>query len=723
MLSLQRLMQYVAIRKRCFHTSSKKCGYIVLVPEIGEEGLTGDITITPGSLPDFNDITIENCLGAIGRQAGAVEKTVKQIESNILPLPTNKSIDTVELFRKLDEATGPLDTTWGIAKALYLGNSTLIPTKTYMNIHDRARKARASKFCSKPIYDALQKEKKSIVDTFDERLLRKYLLEGGLNGLGLKDDARADLKEVLLRLGRERANFKNKVNISMHSFAHLVKDYQLVRDFPSTLLEATIIDNNNTINQGPWKFTLQPQVVDGFLKHCPDRVHRWNIWQANVRKASTHMDKSLENSTHIEKIRSLRKRQANILGYPNYATMSMQTKMASNISNLKQLFSKLLQFAGPAQSVEIEQLQNFATASGFEHRLDVYDVSYWQRKYLLSKYKLDEQTLRIYFPLPKVLSGLFAFSESLFGIKIVERTDAQVWQPLVKYYDVYDNDRGVKSVGGFYIDCYSKENKFGKNNGWMVSIRNRNDSAKLSPLCALIFNFTPPSENEPCLLSMDDLRMIFKTFGSALQHILTEAPFTDLAGLSNIEWDASQVAGCVLSNFLDNPLILKTISDTQNCGPLPDDLAHKTKLFKTHLAGYNLCEELYIADLDIELHQCDNFWLDVVRKLWPVYKCMPLDKKDSHPCSFTEIFSGDWGAAQFSHLYSKVIAADIMEAFEDNNENMNSIGERFKKTFLSLGGAVPAAEVFRRFRGRDPSVEALLKSLNIWRDSRTPDSL
>ncbi|KAL9899649.1 uncharacterized protein ACN427_007241 [Glossina fuscipes fuscipes] len=580
------------------------------------------------------------------RQEGAVERSVKQIESKILALPTNKSIDTVELFRKLDEATGPLDTTWGTAKALYLGNSTLIPTKTYMNIHDRARKARASKFCSKSIYDALQKEKKAIVGTFEERLLRKYLLEGGLNGFGLKDDTRASLKDVLLRLGRERANFKNKVNISMHSFAHLIKDYQLVRDFPSTLLEATIIDNNNT-NQGPWKFTLQPQVVDGFLKHCPDRIHRWNIWRANVRKASTHMDKSLENSTHIEKIRSLRKRQANILGYPNYATMSMQTKMASSISNLKQIFSKLLQFAGPAQSVEIEQLQNFATASGFEHRLDVYDVSYWQRKYLLSKYKLDEETLRKYFPLPKTLSGLFAFSESLFGIKIVERTDAQIWQPLVKYYDVYDNDRGLKSVGGFYIDCYSKENKLGKNNGWMVSIRNRNNSAKLSPLCALIINFTPPSGNGPCLLSMDDLRMVFKTFGSALQHILTEAPFTDLAGLSNIEWDASQVAGCVLSNFLDNPSILKTISD----------------------------------------------------------------------------ISGDWGAAQFRHLYSKVIAADIMEAFEDNNEDMNSVGERFKKTFLPLGGAVPAAEVFRRFRGRDPSVEALLKSLNIWRDTRTPHSL
>lgn len=726
MLTALRQLSKAQAVKRYLHTTSKQNGYIVLVPEIGEEGQAGECIVKPDGLPAFNDITIENCLGAIGSQAGAVEKLVKGIENDIQDMKENENLDVGQVFKELDEVTGPLDTTWGIAKALYLGNCTLIPTKSYMNIHERARNARASRFCSKVLFEALQEQNEDLSDTEEKRLLQKYLLEGKLNGLSLSNNTRNGLKDILMQLGKERASFKNKVNVSVHSFAHVVNDYQLVRDFPSTLLEATVIDSNAPINQGPWKFTLQPQIVEGFLKYCPDRTHRWNIWQANVRKSSNHMDKSLENSTHLEKIRGLRKRQANALGYPDYATMSMQTKMVKDVATLKQTFAKLLQFSGPAQSVEIEGLQQFANNSGFQHKLDLFDVTYWQRKYLLSEHKIDEEALRVYFPLPRVFSGLFSLSEKLFNIKIVERTDAQVWQPAVKYFDVFDCDSSNSShpVGGFYVDCYSKENKFGKNNGWMVSIRNRNEAAKLSPLCALIFNFNQPINDKPYLLNIDDLKMVFKTFGSAMQHLLTKASFTDLAGLSNVEWDASQVTGYVMTNFLDNPTILKSVSGhVDSDDPLPDNLAKNVRLLKTHLGGYNLSQELYLSDLDIEFHQSDNFWLEIVRKLWPVYKCMPLDKKDSHPCSLTDIFSGDWGAAHFSHLYSKMIAADISDAFQQNPQDMQVVGKRFKDTFLSSGGAVPTAEVFRRFRGRDPSVEALLRSLDIYHESQTSGEL
>lgn len=401
----------------------------------------------------------------------------------------------------------------------------------------------------------------------------------------------------------------------------------------------------------------------------------------------------------------------------------MQTKMVQNVDNLKQIFAKMVQFAGPAQSVELEKLQHFALSNGFEHSLETYDVPYWQRKYLLSEHQLNEQTLSEYFPLPRVFSGMFSLCEKLFNIKIVEQPNADVWQPAVKYFDVFDLDQSSQTpVGGFYVDCYSKENKYGKNNGWMVSIRNRNEAAKLSPLCAMIFNFSKAADGKPHLLTIDDLRMVFKTFGSTLQHLLTKAEFTDLSGLSNIEWDASQISANVLSNFLDNAAILKTISGHyKNDDILPDNLANATTLLKTHMAGYNLCQEIYMAHLDIELHQVADYWLDVVKKLWPTYRCLPLDKRDAHPCSMTEIFSGDWAAAQFSHLYSKMIAADITDAF--NQADMSSVGKRFKDSFLASGGSVPTAEVFRRFRGRDPSVQALLTSLNILKPTQTSGEL
>ncbi|EDW84732.1 uncharacterized protein Dwil_GK12976 [Drosophila willistoni] len=713
--------------QRWLHTSQSRPGYIVLVPEIGEEGPTEGLLKADG-LPAFSDITIEMCLGAIGQQAAGVEKVVKSLEQDI---QSGKGpLDSSNIFADLDAVTGPLETTWGVAKALYLGNSTLIPTKSYMNIHERARNARAAKFCNKIVYQALTKQKES-GDRDDQRLRQKFLLEGKLNGLALDKNAQDGLKQLLTQLGRERSSFKNKVNMAVHSFGHVINDFQLVRDFPPTLLEATARDSNQAL-QGPWKITLQPQIVEGFLKYCPDRLQRWNVWRANAIKASQQQDKSLENSTHLEKIRGLRKRQANLLGYSSYAEMSMQTKMVGSVDNLKQIFAKLLKFAGPAQSVELEELQKFANASNAgganQYQLDAYDVSYWGRKQLAAESSLHENKLSEFFPLPRVLSGVFGLSEKLFNIRIVEHTQAEVWHPAVKFYHVFDNDATSSSepVGGFYVDCYSKEHKFGRNNGWMVGIRNSNKSANLTPLCALIFNFTEPTEpQKPPLLSYDDLQMLFKTFGTGLQHLLTQAKYSDLAGLSNIEWDASQVSGYVMSNFLDNPTILQSLSGHyENGEPIDAALASKMRLFKTKLAGYNLCKELYAADLDIELHRSESFWLDTVRKLWPVYHCMPLDKKDAHPCSMTDIFAGDWAAAQFSHLYSKLIAADISSSFinQRNIDDYAAVGKRYKETFLSSGGSLPTAEVFRRFQGRDPSVEALLKSLEIYEPSQTTEN-
>ncbi|KAH8256370.1 hypothetical protein KR032_004821 [Drosophila birchii] len=708
------------------HTSENRPGYIVLVPEIGEEGTMGEGVLKPDGLPAFSDITIEMCLGAIGQQASAVEKSVKALESD---LQSGRQLDAAGIFRELDAVTGPLETTWGVGKALYLGNSTLIPTKSYMNIHERARNARAAKFCNPTVYKALQ-EATSVAGADEQRLRQKFLLEGKLNGLTLDKDKQDGLKELLTHLGRERASFKNKVNMAVHSFGHVVADFNLVRDFPPALLEATAVDSSQSL-EGPWKITLQPQVVDGFLKYCPERLQRWNVWRANVLKASSQQSKALETSTHLEKIRGLRQRQANLLGYANFAEMSMQTKMVGSVDNLKQIFAKLLKFSGPAQSVELEKLQIFAQDSGCDYKLEAYDVAYWRRKQLAAEHGLQEQKISEFFPLPRVLAGMFALSEKLFGIQIVEQPKAEVWHPAVKFYDVFDADSSNSStpVGGFYVDCYSKEHKFGRNNGWMVGIRNSNKTAELTPLCALIFNFSEPpqgsAESKPPLLCYDDLQMLFKTFGSGLQHLLTQAGYSDLAGLSNIEWDASQVSGHVMSNFLDDPTVIRSLSGHFSSGePLDAELSQKMRLLKTQLAGYNLCQDLYLADLDVELHRSNAFWLQIVRKLWPVYHCMPLDKMDAHPCSLTDIFAGDWAAAQFSHLYSRLIAADISSSFAEqrNEDNYVAVGRRYKQTFLSSGGSVPTAEVFRRFQGRDPSGEALLKSLDIFVPSQTTDS-
>lgn len=716
-----------SVLKKFLSTTSCRNSYIVLVPEIGEEDNSTESLVKPDGLLHFNGLTVENCQAAIAKQSALVEQTVKGIEINIAG---KENLDLFEdVFHKLENVTGPLETTWGIAKTIYLGYSTLMPTKSYLNIHERARRARASKFSNDIIFKKIKNfnENVDIKIAEEKRLVEKYLLEGKLNGLDLSEADKRKLEDITDKLGQERANFKNKVNQSIKQFRHELENYALVREFPLNLLESIAVDPHQPTN-GPWKISLQPHIVEEFLKYCPDRMERWNVWQADVRKASGLSEKNLENSTHIEKIRGLRKRQAELLGYKNYATMSMETKMIKTVENAKEMFTTLLKHAGPIQQTEITTLQDFANDSGFKHKLEIYDILYWQRKYLKSNYNLDENIIREYFTLSNVLNGLFEISEKLFNIKIAERKNVEVWHSGVKYYDVFDkNISDEEPIAGFYLDCYSRENQFNRNLGWMVGIRNRNVLAESKPLSAIIFNFNTTFNDNPYLLTMEDLQMIFKNFGSALQHLLTKANYTDLAGLSNIEWDASQICGNVLINFLNDEKVLKKLSSHYSSGnPLPDDLLQNINLFRTHLSAYKLCKELYLCDLDLELYSSTDFWLDVVKKLWPIYNIIPLNKIDSHPCSMQNIFSGDWGAAYFSNLYSRLIAADIYDAFIENEiknvgNGENTTGIRFKETFLSYGGSMKTEEIFRRFRGRDPTPVALLKSLNIHNVSQTSD--
>lgn len=666
-------------------------------------------------MPEFSKFTIENCVSSIAANSNIIKKSIADIEKRLEGKEISPE-NIKEILVELDHNSNQLETVWGIAKTLYLANNGSIPTKSYLNIHEKAREVKASKFTNKIIYEALQSIRNSdqfkSLDYEEQKLVEKFLLEGRLNGLGLTEKMKDQLSNCIVNLGKERSQFLNKVNYAINTFNHTINDYNVVRDFPEHLLEATAKSPKDSTN-GPWKITLHPHIYEEFLKYCPDRMQRWNVWQANVRKCSLHSEKSAENSTHVEKIRGFRQKQAEILGFSSYAEMSMQTKMVQSVDNIKQLFTDLLKYAGPKQVTEVNNLQAFASKSGFQHDLDLFDIAFWQRKYLLSEHDFDEQKFKEYFPLPTVLNGLFKLSETVFDIKIVEK-DADVWHENVKYFEVFDNSgNGFEPIGGFYLDCYNKEAKFtGNNSGHMVGIRN------LNPLSALIFNFNSPLYGKPYLLSINDLKMVFKTFGTQLQHLLTKSRFSGLAGLSNIEWDASQLCGQVLINFLDDPKVLKQISSHYVSGETLDEKYFNSILIqKQSMAGYNMCNELYLANLDIELFNSKDFWLDVVKRLWPIYQVLPLDKKNAHVCSMTNIIAGDWSAAYFSHLYSKMLAADVCEAFSDPSNDITSIGKRFKETFLRSGGSISTPEVFRRFRGRDPSHEALLKRLDLLKSS------
>lgn len=710
--------------------SQKRHGYIVLVPEIGEDlPERNPLTKSENGLPEYNNVTIEKCVGTIGQQAMAVEKGVRALETKIAGGEEGVAAVTdviKDILLPLEMLSAPLETTWGVAKTLYLGNSSKMPTKSYMTIHERARNARRAKFNSVPIYNALKgvdAAAKKNLSQEEQRLVNKYLLESKLSGIEVDGSSKHELKEVLEKLSQERSKFHGKREVAVKKYSQVIKNPALMQEFPPSVLQALAVDQSQVV-KGPWKITLQPFVVQNFLEYCPDRTHRWNLWQADTRKCSNHTDKALENSTHLEQIRSLRKRQAKLLGYESFAHMSMETKMVGSIENLRGTLDELLQYGRPALENEIVSLEGFANENGYKGKLDIYDVPYWKRRQLSEVHQFDKEAMREYFPMPKVLSGLFQLAESLFDIRIVERTGMDTWHEDVRFFDIFDAQKGTEPMAGFYTDLYSREEEkisVAGNSGWMVGVVNKSVVAGDNPLAALICNFPAPLYGKPSLLTLDDVQILFHKFGHALQHLLTQTHFSELAGLSNVEWDAVEVSGYVLTHLLQDPDVIRSISAHYGTEqPIPDACIQSIQKRHTHLAGYELCRELYFSNLDLELHVTSDYWLDIIKKLYPQFHPFPLDKKDAHPCSLSTIFSGDWGAAYYSRLWSRLVAADVYSAFAEAKAGKSGgqqaeAGRRFRDTFLALGGSCHPSEVFRQFRGRDPSPKALLQTLGIYK--------
>lgn len=676
-------------------------------------------------------MSIEKCVSLIGKQAVDLERNVKALEVTLSGKQSPPADIFQEVIDPLEKFWAPLETTWGLAKTLYLGNSTLMPTKSFSTIHDRAQKARVAKFNSRPIYNAIKAAYKEVagrpeVSEEQKRLLDKYLLEGRLNGLDMTEKNYELFTEAMVKLKKERSKYQQNVDKATNIFKNVIKNFELVREFPTDILATLAVDPSQPL-QGPWTVTLKsPEQLNRFLEFCPDRTERWNVWQAANRRASTHIDKQLQNSTTIEEIRFLRRDQAQLLGYNSFLDLSMETKMVKDLPQLKDTINAINEFAKPRQELEMQALLGYAQDNGFKQdTLELHDIPFWRRKHLLAQ-NYDEFLVQEYFPLQKVLTGLFELTSELFQVRLVERegNGFDRWHDDVRYFDVFDESSGGSAttpVGGFYLDLYSRDMEkpvAQQQRGWTIAVRNRSKLTGATPLAAMIFNF--PAERvykRPCLLTLTDVQMLFERFGYALQHLLTRANYCDVAGVSNIEWDAVNISPYVLSQFLYEPQVLASVSSHyKTADPLSDQLIQGIQKKRVHLAGHDICQELFLSALDVELHTTKEFWPDIMRRLWDQFQVLPLDKRNSYACSWTPVFSGAYGGAYFSDLWSRMVATDVYSAFYEagpGGEKRAEIGQRYRDTFLALGGACSPAEVFRRFRGRDPSPKALISALDL----------
>ncbi|KAK2577031.1 hypothetical protein KPH14_011990 [Odynerus spinipes] len=699
----------------------KRNGYIVLLPEIGEECPEGNL-LKEDKTPEFNNITIEKCIAAIRKQAIDCDKRIEKIEAE---LQNKKDIDVFnDVLLPLEETYVPLGITWGIAQALYYGNQTLIPTKSFIGISLRAMNAIRAKYSSTPIYEAckrLKGNKNISLTSQQERILHKYTLEGRFNGLELSEKKKEWLIYCHKILHLQEDDFVKKLQEARKHCSYTIHDENVVKDFPEELLEATAADPTQPY-VGPWTIRLQEDILNLFLEYCSNRGLRWKMWETDATLLAPSDDKQFQTNIILGEVYFMHKQQAHVFGYKSYAHMSMETKMAKSLDDVYNTFDILLQSARPAQQLEIETLTEFAQKNGLEGPLKPWDILYWNRKYHENIYKFKEESLKDYFPLLTVLNGLFNLLKVKFGIHVVENKKVDIWHKDVSFYDVFNmNISTTEPIANFYLDPYARgEEKphTSGNSGHVVVMKNRSKLCNTKPMCALIFNFVRPKDEKPSLLSLTNVRTLFQKFGHALHHMTTAADYADISGLSFVEWDAAFIYDYFLENWLYEPsTLLKISGHYETKSALPPEAIEVVEHSRLQLAGYNLCKELLFSRFDLEMYSSGQDWGTVMEKLWKQHFVMPLERSDVYIYSFEPSFSTRLATHYFSYLWSKIIAADLYSAFQEisteDKTNQEEVCKRYQNTFLALNNTCPTSEIFRRFRGRDPSPQALLKMLKL----------
>ena len=476
-----------------------------------------------------------------------------------------------------------------------------------------------------------------------------------------------------------------------------------------------------TADDGPWRLTLDAPSVIPFLEHAERRDLREDLYRAYVGRAGPEGDPAHDNTSRILDILRLRKEQAALLGFEDYAAFSLDAKMAPSVAAVLHLLSALHGKSKAAAEREMAELTAFAAEKGEAGPMALWDVGYWARRLREAQFSYSDEDLKPFFPLPAVLDGAFSLVSQLFGVTIAPKDDVAGWHPDVTYYEVKDGERLIAS---FFLDPYSRPaDKRG--GAWMNELRGRSrllagrGEAVRTPIAYLVCNQAPPVGDAPSLMTWNEVSTLFHELGHGLQHMLTTVDLVAVSGINGIEWDAIELPSQFMENFLRHKAFLRSFAKHYQTGePIPDALVDRVLAAATFRAGSGFLRQLYFGRLDLALHTgappTDS------AGLWALMHDVAADHtilrplaEDRFLCSFGHLFAGGYAAGYYSYKWAEVLSADAFSAFEeaglDDEEAMAAVGRRFRDTVLGLGGSVPPMEVFVRFRGREPDPGALLR--------------
>ncbi|MFI0474633.1 oligopeptidase A [Halomonas sp. HMF6819] len=668
-------------------------------------------------LPPFADIRAEHVVPAIDtlldESRAAIESLVDQAR-HTPPTWANFAAPLEEVNDRLSRAWSPvsqLNSTMNspeLREAYEACIEKLSAFGTWVGQHEGLFHA----------WQALKQEPTwSNLDAGQQRTVDNALRDFRLAGVDLPADKKARYGEIQARLSQLSNQYSNHVLDATQAWHKDIESVDELSGVPESARETlkAIAEAKGVVG---YRITLDFPSFIPVVSYADRRELREEVYTAFVTRASNQGPNAgrFDNAALIEEILALRQELAHLLGFDTYAALSLATKMADSPVQVEAFLNDLARRAKPQAEEEFEELGRFAREELGIDTLKPWDVGYVSEKLREARYSINQEQLRPYFPAPRVVDGLFQVLERLYGLQVEEDTKAPRYHPDVRFFNILEHGA---PIAGFYLDLYAREGKRG--GAWMADcrVRREGEHGLQLPVAFLTCNFTAPVGDKPALLTHDEVTTLFHEFGHGLHHMLTRQSIADISGINGVAWDAVELPSQFMENYCWEREGIDLLSGNVESGePLPEALFERLLAAKNFQSAMGMMRQLEFSLFDLRLHHeleapsADDVQalLDDVRRQTSVVPTVDFNRFQN---SFSHIFAGGYAAGYYSYKWAEVLSADAWSAFEEAGIFDPATGTRFRQQILEQGGAADAAELFEAFRGREPSVEPLLRHSGI----------